>query len=172
KDVPLSAEQSDWLQHTNEESDKQELEAHYMYMEKIQEVLHVTDDNSGPTYDIEPLEHAPTDNEYNVFGKEKQHSEQPESINDTYMQKCPSSKEVELEKYITYKKCQREKEEIEHIYKETMDLLAQQKHQSREALKTQAYETFKFKEKNVALIHQGSLENIRYDLLRKEKEQL
>nr|GEY72612.1 hypothetical protein [Tanacetum cinerariifolium] len=85
KDVPLSAEQSDWLQHTNEESDKQELEAHYMYMAKIQEVLHVTDDNSGPTYDIEPLEQAPTDNEYNVFGKEKQHSEQPESINDTYV---------------------------------------------------------------------------------------
>ncbi|GJS70772.1 hypothetical protein Tco_0703613 [Tanacetum coccineum] len=28
------------------------------------------------------------------------------------------------------------------------------------------------KQKNVALIHQGSLENIRYDILRKEKEQL
>ncbi|GJZ56365.1 retrovirus-related pol polyprotein from transposon TNT 1-94, partial [Tanacetum coccineum] len=36
--------------------DEQELEAHYMYMEKIKEVLHVTDDNSGPTYDTAPLE--------------------------------------------------------------------------------------------------------------------
>nr|GEX02479.1 hypothetical protein [Tanacetum cinerariifolium] len=80
--------------------------------------------------------------------------------------------EVKLEKYITYKNCQLEKEEIECKYKETLDLLAHQKHQSHEALKTQAYETFEFKEKNDALIHQGSLENIRYDLLRKEKEQL
>ncbi|GJU98956.1 putative reverse transcriptase domain-containing protein [Tanacetum coccineum] len=69
-------------------------------------------------------------------------------------------KEVELEKYITYKNCQLEKEEIERKYKETLDLLAQQKHQSHEALRTQAYETFQFKEKNVVLINQGSLENI------------
>ncbi|GJT69852.1 hypothetical protein Tco_1029138 [Tanacetum coccineum] len=81
-------------------------------------------------------------------------------------------KEIELQKYTTYKNCQLEKEEIESKYKETLDLLAQQKHQSHEALKTQAYETFEFKEKNVALIHKGSLEHIRYDLLRKEKEQL
>ncbi|GJZ81352.1 hypothetical protein Tco_0646346 [Tanacetum coccineum] len=39
-------------------------------------------------------------------------------------------------------------------------------------VKTQAYETFQFKEKNVALINQGSLENIRCDLLQKEKAQL
>ncbi|GJT83871.1 hypothetical protein Tco_0546522 [Tanacetum coccineum] len=39
-----------------EEPEQQELEAHYWYMEKIQEVLNVADDNSGPTYDAEPLE--------------------------------------------------------------------------------------------------------------------
>ncbi|GJZ82661.1 retrovirus-related pol polyprotein from transposon TNT 1-94, partial [Tanacetum coccineum] len=38
------------------EPDEQELEAHHMYMEKIQDVLHPIDDNSGPTYDAEPLE--------------------------------------------------------------------------------------------------------------------
>nr|GEW83978.1 hypothetical protein [Tanacetum cinerariifolium] len=37
KGVQLQAEQSDWLADTNEEMDKQELEAHYSYMEKIQE---------------------------------------------------------------------------------------------------------------------------------------
>nr|GEX65335.1 hypothetical protein [Tanacetum cinerariifolium] len=41
---------------TNEELDEQELEAHYKYMAKIQEVLHAIGDNSGPTYDAEPLE--------------------------------------------------------------------------------------------------------------------
>nr|GEW83481.1 ribonuclease H-like domain-containing protein [Tanacetum cinerariifolium] len=36
KDVPLQAEQTDWLEDTNEEIDEQELEAHYSFMEKIQ----------------------------------------------------------------------------------------------------------------------------------------
>ncbi|GJV60964.1 hypothetical protein Tco_1467064, partial [Tanacetum coccineum] len=44
KGVPLNAEQGDWLDGTDEESDEHELEAHYI-----------------------------------------QHSEQPESINDTYV---------------------------------------------------------------------------------------
>ncbi|GJT71011.1 hypothetical protein Tco_1030297 [Tanacetum coccineum] len=56
KGVPLSAEQSDWLHDTDEEPDKQELEAHYMYMANIQEILYVTDDNFGLTYDTDPLE--------------------------------------------------------------------------------------------------------------------
>ncbi|GJV76712.1 hypothetical protein Tco_1508296 [Tanacetum coccineum] len=38
---------------TDEEPDEQELEVHYMYMAKIQEVLN---SDSGPTYDVEPLE--------------------------------------------------------------------------------------------------------------------
>ncbi|GJS30696.1 hypothetical protein Tco_0491316 [Tanacetum coccineum] len=39
KGVSLSAEQDKWLHDTDDEPDKQELEAHYMYMAKIQEVL-------------------------------------------------------------------------------------------------------------------------------------
>nr|GEV37239.1 hypothetical protein [Tanacetum cinerariifolium] len=62
-----------------------ELEAHYMYMVKIQEVLHAVVDNSGPTYDVEPLEKLRIDNYYNVFTNENNHSKQPASINDTYM---------------------------------------------------------------------------------------
>ncbi|GKC66158.1 hypothetical protein Tco_1098756, partial [Tanacetum coccineum] len=38
KGVPLQSEQSDWLEDTDEEIDEQELEAHYSYMAKIQEV--------------------------------------------------------------------------------------------------------------------------------------
>nr|GEV34621.1 retrotransposon protein, putative, unclassified [Tanacetum cinerariifolium] len=45
--------QSDWLADTNEEIDEQELEAHYSYMEKIQEVPKAY---SGT--DSEPLEHT------------------------------------------------------------------------------------------------------------------
>ncbi|GJR29355.1 hypothetical protein Tco_1105587 [Tanacetum coccineum] len=39
KGVPLQAEQADWLEDTDEEIDEQELEVHYGFMAKIQEVL-------------------------------------------------------------------------------------------------------------------------------------
>nr|GEV60607.1 hypothetical protein [Tanacetum cinerariifolium] len=80
--VPLNAEQGDWLNDTDEEPNKYEVEAHYMYMAKIQEVLTI---DSGPTYDAEPLEKVHLSDDYNVFATEKQHFEQPESINDTYV---------------------------------------------------------------------------------------
>ncbi|GJS98481.1 integrase, catalytic region, zinc finger, CCHC-type containing protein [Tanacetum coccineum] len=51
KGVPLQAEQADWLEDTDEEIDEQELEAHYSYMAKIQEV---PASNLGT--DTEPLE--------------------------------------------------------------------------------------------------------------------
>ncbi|GKC99058.1 retrovirus-related pol polyprotein from transposon TNT 1-94 [Tanacetum coccineum] len=76
--VPLQAEQSDWLADTDEKIDEQELEAHYSYMEKIQEVPNV---DSGT--DSEPLEHVQYDTRYNVFANEIQHSEQSESISNT-----------------------------------------------------------------------------------------
>ncbi|GJZ18437.1 hypothetical protein Tco_0554560 [Tanacetum coccineum] len=78
KGVPLQVEQADWLEDTDEEIDEQELEAHYSYMEKIQEVP--TADSGTNT---EPLEKVQYDTEYNVFANERQHFKQPESINNT-----------------------------------------------------------------------------------------
>nr|GEU35308.1 integrase, catalytic region, zinc finger, CCHC-type, peptidase aspartic, catalytic [Tanacetum cinerariifolium] len=78
KGVSLQAEQSDWLAETYEEIDKQELEAHYSYMAKIQEVP-TTDSGT----DSEPLEHVQYNVGYHVFANEIQHSEQPESISNT-----------------------------------------------------------------------------------------
>nr|GEV94205.1 retrovirus-related Pol polyprotein from transposon TNT 1-94 [Tanacetum cinerariifolium] len=49
--VPLQAEQYDWLADTDEEVNEQELEAHYSYMAKIQEVP-ITDSGT----DSEPVE--------------------------------------------------------------------------------------------------------------------
>ncbi|GKE66167.1 hypothetical protein Tco_1520328, partial [Tanacetum coccineum] len=57
---------------------EQELEAHYSYMAKYQEVPTA---NSG-TY-TKPLEQVQYDAEYNLFATERQHSEQPEFINNT-----------------------------------------------------------------------------------------
>nr|GFA85764.1 hypothetical protein [Tanacetum cinerariifolium] len=51
--IQLNAEQADWKDDTDDESDDQELEAHYMYMAKIQEVSPDVFD-SGPIFDTEP----------------------------------------------------------------------------------------------------------------------
>nr|GEZ15367.1 hypothetical protein [Tanacetum cinerariifolium] len=49
KGVTLQAKQSDWLADTDEEIDEQEMEAHYSYMAKIQEVPTAdSGSNSGP----------------------------------------------------------------------------------------------------------------------------
>nr|GFD21553.1 hypothetical protein [Tanacetum cinerariifolium] len=56
KGIPVQAEQYDWLAETDEEIDEQELEAHYSYMEKIQEVPTA---DSGT--DSEPLEKVQND---------------------------------------------------------------------------------------------------------------
>ncbi|GJS55720.1 hypothetical protein Tco_0629082 [Tanacetum coccineum] len=53
--VQLNAEQADWKDDTDDESEEQELEAHYMYMAQIQEVTPDSVDNSGPIFDDEPM---------------------------------------------------------------------------------------------------------------------
>ncbi|GJV57658.1 retrovirus-related pol polyprotein from transposon TNT 1-94 [Tanacetum coccineum] len=78
--VPLQAEQADWLEDTDEEIDEQELEAHYSYMAKIQEVSPEESSSTG-----QPLEQVQNHDESNVYDNVRQHSEQPESINDTYV---------------------------------------------------------------------------------------
>ncbi|GJW13048.1 reverse transcriptase domain-containing protein [Tanacetum coccineum] len=70
--------QSDWLADTDEEIDEQELEAHYSYMAKIQEVP-----NADSGTDAEPLEQVHYDTDHNVFANDLQHFEQSESIRNT-----------------------------------------------------------------------------------------
>ncbi|GJY32103.1 hypothetical protein Tco_0415598 [Tanacetum coccineum] len=65
---------------SDEEIEKKELEAHYGFMAKIQEVL-PAESSSIDT----PLEQVQNHDESNVFANERRHSEQPESINDTYV---------------------------------------------------------------------------------------
>nr|GEZ31922.1 hypothetical protein [Tanacetum cinerariifolium] len=78
--VPLQAEQYDWLADTDEEVDEQELEAHYSYMAKIQEVP-----AAETCTDSEPVEQVQNDAGYNVFANDLQHSEQSESVSNTYL---------------------------------------------------------------------------------------
>ncbi|GJZ38213.1 hypothetical protein Tco_0584404 [Tanacetum coccineum] len=54
--VPSQAKQADWLADTDEEIDEQELEAHYSYMAKIQEVSPEESSSTG-----QPLEQVISD---------------------------------------------------------------------------------------------------------------
>ncbi|GJY47879.1 hypothetical protein Tco_0437835 [Tanacetum coccineum] len=70
---------------TDDEPEDQELEAHYLYMAHIQEVTLDAANNSGPIFNTDPLQNIQNDDDnYNVFANEREHPEQPESINDTY----------------------------------------------------------------------------------------
>ncbi|GKF55220.1 hypothetical protein Tco_0165560, partial [Tanacetum coccineum] len=58
-----------------------------MYTTQIQKVTPDPVDNSGPIFDAKPLHKVQnnTDN-YNVFAIENEHLEQPDSINDIYLE--------------------------------------------------------------------------------------
>nr|GFB30478.1 hypothetical protein [Tanacetum cinerariifolium] len=83
-EIQLNAEQADWKDDTDDESDDQELEEHYMYMVKIQEVSPDAVD-SGPIFDIEPEQKVQNDDHYDVFAIECQHPEQSEFVHKTYL---------------------------------------------------------------------------------------
>nr|GEY75254.1 zinc finger, CCHC-type [Tanacetum cinerariifolium] len=82
--IQLNAKQADWKDDTDDESDDQELEAHYMYMAKLQQVSPDVDD-SGPIFDKEPEQKVQNDDHYDVFAIEFQHLEQSESVHNTYL---------------------------------------------------------------------------------------
>nr|GEZ15003.1 hypothetical protein [Tanacetum cinerariifolium] len=77
-------EQADWRDDTDDESEDQELEAHYMYMAQIQEVTPDAADDSGPIFDTEPVQKVQNNDNYNVFAIESEHHEQSKSVHDTY----------------------------------------------------------------------------------------
>nr|GFC79219.1 hypothetical protein [Tanacetum cinerariifolium] len=82
--IQLNAEQADWKDDTDDESDDQELEAHYMYMAKVQEIS-PDDVDSGPIFDTEREQKVQNDDHYDVFAIECQHLEQSESVHKTYL---------------------------------------------------------------------------------------
>nr|GEX67847.1 hypothetical protein [Tanacetum cinerariifolium] len=81
----------------DEEIDEQELEAHYSYMAKIQEVP-----TADSRTDTEPLEKVQYNVEYNMFANERRHSKQPKSISNTCVMKkvdsnvIPGSLDIDL----------------------------------------------------------------------------
>nr|GEU91549.1 RNA-directed DNA polymerase, eukaryota [Tanacetum cinerariifolium] len=84
--LQLNAKQADWRDETDKPKD-QESKAHYLCMAQIQEVTPDAVDNSGPIFDVEPLQNVQNDNDkYNVFANDREHYKQPESVSDTYLE--------------------------------------------------------------------------------------
>nr|GFB15351.1 hypothetical protein [Tanacetum cinerariifolium] len=69
--IQLNAKQADWNDDTDDESDDQELEAHYMYMAKLQQVSPDAVD-SGPIFDTEPEQKIDQNDEDIDLAKERE----------------------------------------------------------------------------------------------------
>ncbi|GJS16968.1 hypothetical protein Tco_0411440 [Tanacetum coccineum] len=152
----LISEQSDWLADTNEEIDEQELEAHYSYMAKIQEVP-----NADSSTDSEPLEHVQYDTRYNVFANEIQHFEQSESIKTSRTLGESNSIRIGLLVHL-----QNKHTELGGVGRAQKDI------DIKEGLKVKAYKISVVKEKHDELVKQSLLTKSHYEGLVKEKTKI
>nr|GEW26058.1 hypothetical protein [Tanacetum cinerariifolium] len=100
--VPLQAEQYDWLADTDEEVDEQELEAHYSYMAKIQEVP-IADSGT----DSEPVEQ----NEQNDVDSDDERVALANSIANLKL----DTKQTEFEKYKAFNDRTVNYDKLEHV---------------------------------------------------------
>nr|GEU40424.1 hypothetical protein [Tanacetum cinerariifolium] len=151
--VPLQAEQNDWLADTDEEIDEKELEVHYSYMAKIQEVPTA---KSGT--DSEPLEQK----DQNDVESNDEHVALANLI--------PNLKlDTEFEKYKAFNDHTVDYDKLERKLNETLGQLAQNDIEIKEGLKTKAYEILVVKEKHDELIKQSLLTKSHYEGLVKQK---
>ncbi|GJT64012.1 retrovirus-related pol polyprotein from transposon TNT 1-94 [Tanacetum coccineum] len=95
--VQLNAEQADWKDDTDDESDDQELEALYMYKQNMKS--------------------------YNVFAIENEHLEQPESVNDIYLEDQGDTNIIIDSLDICYNRDQDDQDDTDELDQER-DLLA------------------------------------------------
>ncbi|GKB79448.1 hypothetical protein Tco_0946343 [Tanacetum coccineum] len=191
KGVPLQAEQADWLEDTDEEIDEQELEAHYSYMEKIQEVL--TTDSGTDTEPLEKVDSNVIPNSPDMCNNDIQTNQNAEEsikeskrIIDSRIKECKSnleesintwdsclialqSKQTELETYKTLIDRKVDYDKLERKLNETLGLLRQKEIEIKEGLKPKAYEISVVKEKHDELVKQSFLTKSHYEGLVKEK---
>nr|GEX13752.1 integrase, catalytic region, zinc finger, CCHC-type, peptidase aspartic, catalytic [Tanacetum cinerariifolium] len=159
KGVPLRAKQSDWLDDTDEEIDEQELEAHYSFIAKIQEVQ-LKKANTSLAHELQECK--------STLESCKSSLDESNRTRDRYLGAL-HDQEAGLAKYKIFNDCTLEIERLKRKLKETQELLAQTEIDSKQVLKTKGYEIFLEKEKNNELVKQSSLTNSRYESFIKEK---
>ncbi|GJX73878.1 retrovirus-related pol polyprotein from transposon TNT 1-94 [Tanacetum coccineum] len=183
--VPLQVEQADWLVDTDEEIDEQELEAHYSFMAKIQEVL---PEESSSTEQL--LEQVQNNDENNVFANERQHSKNniaecaderaalanliPNLTLDTeenktilkQLKKANASLTQELEE------CKTNLDDTSRALGEATRLLARKDIDIKEGLKTKAYEISVVNQKHDELVKRSLLTKSQFEGQLKEKSKV
>nr|GEW36975.1 hypothetical protein [Tanacetum cinerariifolium] len=182
QDVPLQAEQYDWLANTDEEVDEQELEAHYSYMAKIQEVP-TTDSGT----DSEPVEQneqydVESDDERITLAnlianlkldvdENKKIQKQLKKANTTLAQELKErkTKQAEFEKYKEFNDRTVDYDKLERKLNDALGQLAHKDTVIREGLKSKAYELSVVNEKHDELMKHSLLTKSHYKGLVKKK---
>ncbi|GJU97122.1 retrovirus-related pol polyprotein from transposon TNT 1-94 [Tanacetum coccineum] len=132
KGVLLQADQSDWLAETNEEIDEQELEAHYSYMAKIQEVPNAdSDTNSEPLEQIQKklkkanalLTQELTECK-SILAKTSRTLGESNSIRDSCLVEL-QNKQTELEKYMAFNDRTVDYDKLELVQEKHVELVKQ-----------------------------------------------
>ncbi|GJT55981.1 retrovirus-related pol polyprotein from transposon TNT 1-94 [Tanacetum coccineum] len=193
KGVPLQVKQDDWLEDTDEEIDE-ELEAHYGFMVKIQEVLPpesnstanntclVEKDDSNVTpdspdmceNDIQTDQNAKDERVAlaNLIANLKLDTSRTLGESNSIRDSCLialQNKQTEFERYKTLNDRTVDYDKLEHKLNETLGLLAQKEIDIKEGLKLKAYEISVVKEKHDDLVKHSLLTKSHYEGLVKEK---
>nr|GEW63528.1 hypothetical protein [Tanacetum cinerariifolium] len=144
--VPLQAEQYNWLADTDEEIDEQELEAHYNYMVKIQEVL-----TADTSIDSEPVEQELKECK-TILAKTSKTLGESISVRDSCLVAL-QTKKTEFEKYkafndrtVDYDKLKLVKEKHDELIKQS--LLTKSHYEGLVKKKTKAIKDLKLREEH------------------------
>ncbi|GJV03556.1 hypothetical protein Tco_1337125 [Tanacetum coccineum] len=197
KGIPLSVEQNEWLQDTDEEPDEQELEAHYIQHseqpESINDTYVVEKVDSNVILDLSDMcdneEKADQNTDKRVLiaslianlkldVDEKKIQKQLKKANTSLTQELDKYKldlkycKIDLERYKFFQTNQKDKEASELKCKEALDLLTSDTHKNNESSKTEAYRTFLVKEENAKLVNQISMQERQIAKIANEEEQL
>nr|GEW75951.1 hypothetical protein [Tanacetum cinerariifolium] len=190
--VPLQEEQYDWLADTDEEVDEHELEVHYSYMDKIQEVPTA---DSGT--DSEPVEQDAIHNDQNDVKSDderfalanliailkldvdenKKIQKQLKKANTILAQElkeckailAETRKQTEFDKYKAFNDRTVDYDKLKRKLNETLGQLALKDIEIKEGLKTKAYKMSVVKQKHDELMKLSLLTKSHYEGLVKQK---
>ncbi|GJT74980.1 hypothetical protein Tco_1041705 [Tanacetum coccineum] len=171
--VPLQVEQADWLADTDEEIDEQELEAHYSFMAKIQEVL---PEESCSTE--QPLEQQLKKANASLTQEMEEYKTNIDKTNRALREttSCRDSclialqnKQNEFEKYKAFNDRTIDYDILQTKLNETLGLLALKDIEIKEGLKTKAYEISVLNQKHDELVKKSLLTKSQLEGRLKEK---
>ncbi|GJT85243.1 retrovirus-related pol polyprotein from transposon TNT 1-94 [Tanacetum coccineum] len=174
--VSLLAEQADWLADTDEKIDEQELEAHYSFMAKIQEVL--PEESSSTEQPLEQqLKKANTSLTQELEECKTNLDETSRALGEaTSCQDCClialQNKHSELEKYIAFNDRTIDYEILQTKLNDTLGLLALKDIEIKEGLKTKAYEILVLNQKHDELVKKSLLIKSQFEGQLKEKSKV